>query len=160
MPKSKMEEEICIDISIIEKKADENHRIYQELKRKILSIPEGEFDSIVHPLAEKISEKINCTQCGNCCKQLNPPVREDEIERLSEKKKCSKHEFSSQFLHRNENQSYYFFKKKPCIFLDETRCSVYENRPDSCADYPHLISSGQKFRFGRTIEQAGICPIA
>ena len=81
------------------------------------------------------------------------------MNKLAEKKGCSSREFATQFLHQNPKQDYFFLKQKPCIFLAESRCTIYESRPDSCADYPHLQSPGQKFRFGRTIEQAGTCSI-
>lgn len=154
-----MENEIQIDLPFIQTQANENSEKYKALKKKILAIPEKEFDALILPIAERITTQVDCTKCGNCCRQLNPPVREDEILQLAEKKGCSSREFATQFLHQNPKQDYFFLKQKPCIFLAETRCTIYESRPDSCADYPHLQSPGQKFRFGRTIEQAGTCSI-
>ena len=35
-------------------------------------------------------------------------------------------------------------KKQPCQFLNlkDNKCSIYEVRPESCADFPHLTRKG------------------
>jgi hypothetical protein len=33
------------------------------------------LDSIVHELFKQVSEAIDCTACGNCCKKLQPILK-------------------------------------------------------------------------------------
>lgn len=137
----------------------QNQKENKALLKAILSIPETDFDRIFHPLAQTATERIDCTLCGNCCKNLNPPVLPEEVNRLAAKLKMNAGEFSDEFLLQPENRPYFILRKSPCTFLDHTRCSIYSDRPASCADYPHLLSPGQKYRLALTIAQYPVCPI-
>ena len=41
------------------------------------------IDSIVHGLYQEISEEIDCTQCGNCCRELRPLLAKKEVKLLA-----------------------------------------------------------------------------
>ena len=57
-------------------------------------------------------------------------------------KSLSKQNIIRRFSHRHETFTLAQHGNKDCIFLDqETRkCTVYENRPDTCRDNPEKIS--------------------
>ena len=55
---------------VVEKKEDENWEFRSFLKGYDIEI--DELDSIVHRLFEEVSRQIDCTSCGNCCREISP----------------------------------------------------------------------------------------
>jgi len=47
----------------------------------------------------------------------------------------------------------------PCPLLKGNLCSIYEDRPGDCSDYPHLFKPGFVSRTMMTIERTFTCPI-
>lgn len=116
--------------------------------------------SEVQTLAEEISiaveKEIDCTQCGNCCRKLKPGMSNAEACRLSELSEMPSDAFFQQHL-LNEGDHCYM-KNKPCYFLHGNICSIYDERPESCRDYPHLRSGHFKYKRSIWINYA-VCPI-
>jgi len=50
-------------------------------------------------------------------------------------------------------------RTKPCPFLKDNRCSVYEDRPADCSGYPYLYERDFVFRTWAMIERIPTCPI-
>ena len=48
-----------------------------------------------------------------------------------------------------------------CVFLDGNLCSVYEARPSTCVDFPHLVRGAGSLvhRMWQMIDRACYCPI-
>ena len=48
-----------------------------------------------------------------------------------------------------------------CIFLDGNDCTIYEGRPDTCRDFPHLVrgAGSLESRMWQMIDRATYCPI-
>jgi len=139
---------------IEKKKESENWRFRAFLKQQ----DENKIDNIVHRLNKEISEKIDCTKCGNCCKELKPLVTDSEIERLSSHLKISKKIFVNKYIEKDEYGELYF-KNSPCSFLVGTICSVYPNRPEDCKSFPHLHKQDFTSRLFGVLENYSICPI-
>jgi len=130
----------------------------EALSAAVKKTPVKEVDRIVHALAEEIGQMVDCTRCGNCCKVQEPGVSRGEIERLAALRGASEKEFRDEFVaYTSEGAS--FLCHKPCVFLDGTVCSVYSQRPWSCADYPGLSRPNIKWRWKQVMENYGICPI-
>ena len=64
-----------------QKKEDENWEFRSFLKGYDIEVEE--LDSIVHRLFNLVSMEIDCTACGNCCKEVSPTLDQEDIERLS-----------------------------------------------------------------------------
>src|SRR5215217_684717 len=56
-----------------------------------------EIDTIVLPIAELITKNIDCTQCGNCCRHLEPGITDEEAGNLALHKGMSKEIFMRDF---------------------------------------------------------------
>ena len=41
------------------------------------------LDAIVHRLFDRVSMEIDCTACGNRCREVSPTLDQEDIERLS-----------------------------------------------------------------------------
>ncbi len=128
-------------------------------KLSLKTIPTRQIDEMVGQLNNEISDAIDCTACGNCCKQLEPPVDEQEQERLASLKKLDVTSFKEKFIGEEAGTQIQFLKCQPCIFLQANRCGIYEHRPASCADYPHLYQPNFKYRWKSIMANYALCPI-
>jgi len=146
-----------------EKKCDENWHFRSFLKGrdKKIDISIEELNFIVYELFERVSIKIDCTACGNCCRELSPTLKQDDIKRLSQGLEISSEEFTARFLvEKEENLSDKFiFRQKPCPFLKGNLCSHYELRPKECKSFPHFHKKDFVFSLIRVIQNYAICPI-
>ena len=140
-----------------EKKQVENERFRRYLKRH--NFPELKFRRI----AEKIEDEIDCRACANCCKVAETDVTKRDIERLSKYLGLKPQAFVEQYTTASA-----FEQKEPilrrrengCIFLEGNDCSIYEARPDTCRDFPHLIRGAGSFesRMWQMVDRATYCP--
>jgi Fe-S-cluster containining protein len=141
-----------------EKKQVENERFRRYLKRH--NFPELKFRRI----AEKIESEIDCRSCASCCRVAETDVTKRDIDRLSRYLGLKQQEFVEQY-----TTSSAFEQKEPilrrresgCIFLEGNDCSIYEARPDTCRDFPHLIRGAGSFesRMWQMVDRATYCPI-
>ncbi len=139
-------------------KTKEQHTIefFKFLKQSFKS---KEIDAAVHSLNEKVSAAVDCTQCGNCCKNMNAAMDENEMERLASCLSKSKQEFSKNYCTHDEIENVYFIQSLPCVFLTDNKCTVYAQRPASCAEFPHLNRPNFIFRTKATAGNYKYCPI-
>lgn len=141
-----------------EKKVAENEKFRRHMK--VHDFPERRFRGV----ALDFEEKIDCRACGNCCKVAETDVTKRDIERLAKYLRLTPKQFVAQYttasvqeadeviLRRNEHG---------CIFLDGNDCTVYDARPDTCQDFPHLVRGAGSIesRMWQMIDRATYCPI-
>ncbi len=151
--------DVILSLDIIKQKSDANREENKRFKTFLMPIPTQLVDSYVQELNDKIAPAIDCTRCGNCCKVLEPPVTQDEVKRLADLKKLSTAEFQQQYVGQETGTGIHFLKCQPCIFLQSERCTIYNNRPASCADYPHLDQPNIKYRWKSLMNNYAMCPI-
>jgi Fe-S-cluster containining protein len=76
---------------------------------------------------------INCNDCKPvCCKRGYILLLHDEFLRL----KCIDPNIET------DDFQYLHFMNTPCKFLRDDKCSIYDDRPDSCRIYPFHIEYG------------------
>ena len=125
-------------------------------KKFLRGISSKEADERIHRLSETVSAQIDCLACANCCKKLEPGLEAAEIETLATLKQQAIDEFKQHYVAYDGEALY--LKTKPCTFLEDCSCTIYENRPAACFGYPHLNQPDMKFR--RTLwENYSVCPI-
>jgi len=146
-----------LDLSKIEHlgklREDENYRFRSYLKGK----SGRKIDAIVHRLNKEISERIDCTACGNCCKHLCPAISKEDLKNLSSGLGMEPAKIVEKYTETIEGEL--SFKLLPCAFLKENKCSIYEHRPESCSSYPHLHKKDFIHRLWTVIDNYSICPI-
>ena len=141
-----------------EEKEDENWDFRSFLKMGRIS--SRRVDSIVHRLYEEISSQIDCKACANCCKDAQPVLDQEDIERLSTGLGISIAQFRDQYLVKDEEEARkYRFSKTPCPFLKDNACSCHAHRPADCISYPHLHKKDFTSRTIDVIGNCSICPI-
>ncbi|MES2778489.1 MAG: YkgJ family cysteine cluster protein [Bacteroidota bacterium] len=125
-------------------------------KKFLRGVASNEVDERIHRLSETVSAQVDCLQCANCCKKLEPGLEANEIETLATLKQQAIELFKQEYVAYDGEALY--LKTKPCMFLNDCSCTIYEHRPAACAGYPHLNQTDMKFR--RTLwENYSICPI-
>jgi Fe-S-cluster containining protein len=115
-------------------------------------------------LASEVQRHIDCTACANCCRQSLVPVNEREIEtiawHLGTAPEAVRRLYtipdpdapSSRIL-RNSRGG--------CVFLDGNLCMIYEARPKTCRNFPHIAAGTHSLggRHSSLARWAALCPI-
>lgn len=104
--------------------------------------PEMEHNlDIAYDICMSYREKFPCEMCGRCCHQTHIVVRPEEIDRISGASGIPLYEFMTQYLVKMDDGRFLFKKTKPCAFLGkDNRCTIWENRPQICDDFPYAVS--------------------
>ena len=139
-----------------QQKEKENLRFRRYLKDHDYS------DRRLRRLGEQIQEQIDCTQCANCCRVGEAGINDRDIEKLAKFIGVSLAEFRRDYTARSQDGEL-ILKRTPsgCVFLKDNLCTVYEARPRSCANYPHLVRGDGSIdsRMWQMADRAAICPI-
>jgi hypothetical protein len=110
-------------------------------------------------LNDEAFEKIDCLQCGNCCRNYSPRFKTTDIKRISKHLKMKEGTFIETYLQLDEDGDY-VAKTAPCPFLgSDNYCSIYEERPGDCARYPYTHEDVLLKRPQLTIKNSTVCPI-
>lgn len=154
----KIETDLKYIAKIAKQKDDENWEFRSFLKAH--DMDDAELDAIVRRLNEQITAQIDCTECGNCCKQSRPTLDTDDVTRFAIGLEMSVEEFQAKHLRPDEDEAgNYEFTGLPCQFLAHNLCTNYEYRPESCMSFPHLHKDGFRRRLFGMMLNYEICPI-
>ena len=115
------------------------------------------LDSVVRKLFEQVSEAIDCTACGNCCKEIKPILKKKDIIKLSKSLNIPPDQFVTKYVDKDEDGNN-ILNQLPCPFLKK-KCIQYASRPVNCASYPHLHKKDFVFRLIGVVNNYSICPI-
>ncbi len=116
------------------------------------------LDSIVRRLFRQVSEAIDCTSCGNCCKETQPILNNNDINKLSKSLHITPDQFITRYVNKDEDGDSRL-NKLPCPFLKNNKCIQYDSRPAACRSYPHLHKKDFTFRLIGVVNNYSICPI-
>ncbi len=129
-----------------------------EILKKIKKRPPAKLDLMVKKIHEDVFEQIDCTSCGDCCREIGPRINQYDLMRLATNSGLSPSQFVEKYLRIDEDKDY-VFKSMPCPFLeDDNHCFVYDERPMACRDYPHTDSRRFVQRIDLSIKNAQVCP--
>lgn len=102
---------------------------------------------------------FDCLACARCCRGLGPRVEPADVLRLGRSLGCGPDRFQKQYLRQDEDGDL-VFQAMPCPFLGADHyCTVYENRPRACAEYPHTDQRGFLARYALHLKNSRLCPI-
>ena len=115
-------------------------------------------------LASEVQKQVDCTGCANCCRHSTVPVTYSDIDRIAahldvppevaaRRYTVSDPDARSSRILKNSGDA--------CIFLDGNLCMIYEARPKTCRDFPHVAIGmhslgSRQSSHGRW---AALCPI-
>lgn len=135
-------------------KARENKKFLEQIRKK----DPRKIDQHFHRLHDEVFEEINCLTCANCCKTTSPIFYQNDIERLSKALRMKPGDFIEKYL-RVDGDNDFVLKSAPCPFLGEDNyCSVYEDRPKACREYPHTNRRKMVQITDLTYKNTLVCP--
>jgi uncharacterized protein len=143
-----------------EAKADENFAFRDFLKHRT-RLSSEEVDNLVFEITESVWKRIDCTACGNCCREVSPTLGQEDVDRLAGHLGISGPELVSKYLKPTESgeDNPWVMRERTCPFLKDNRCTVYEYRPANCRDYPYLHKPDFTARTLSMIGRISECPI-
>ena len=140
-----------------EKKREENGRFRVHLKTHDYN--EKRFRRI----GEEIEDQIDCTVCANCCRVATVEVSDRDIDRLARFLKIKRQKFIDEYTVVNEEEGTIDLRRTAtgCVFLSGNECTIYEERPDICRNFPHVVRGEGRIttRMWQFIDRACYCPI-
>ena len=138
-----------------EKQREENQRLRAWMKRH--NFVERRFKAI----AQEVEDSTDCTQCANCCRVATTQVSERDAENLARHLRIKLADFLRNYTEETEEGRILKRDENGCIFLAGNLCSVYEVRPGTCANFPHLVKGNGSLlsRMWHMADRAVYCPI-
>ncbi len=110
-------------------------------------------------LHEEAFEKVDCLQCGNCCKSYSPRFKTPDIKRIARYLKMKEGDFINTYLYVDKEGDY-VLRSAPCPFLGAGNyCSIYEARPSDCSRFPYTDEDVLLKRQALTLKNSSFCPI-
>ena len=123
----------------------------KKVKPKVLDLQFEEYHD------EAFSE-IDCLDCANCCKTTSPIFLNTDIDRLAKSFRMKSSAFMEEYLHRDEEGDY-VLNFAPCPFLGtDNKCSVYEDRPKACREFPHTNRKNMHGILELSLKNTLVCP--
>jgi uncharacterized protein len=135
-------------------KESENLQFMEGLKQ----MNSEEVDAAVQQLNQQIEPKIDCTQCGNCCKSLMVNITSEEANRAAEHLQMAREDFDKRFVEKGSHELM-IINSIPCHFLKGTSCSIYEVRFAGCREFPALHLPHFNKRLFTVMMHYDRCPI-
>jgi Fe-S-cluster containining protein len=131
---------------------------YTKLIKKAKKANVRTLDQTFHQLHETVFRKVDCLACANCCKTTSPIFRDVDIKRLSKRVRMSESKFISTYL-KIDSDNDYVLQQSPCAFLGaDNYCSIYEDRPLACREYPHTDRKNMYQILDLTRKNMEVCP--
>ena len=139
--------------------AKSRHKATKQFFKTLKKVKSGELDRLFEINHIRFSNEIDCLQCGNCCRETGPLLKDRDINRLSKSLRMKSNQFIETYLQTDEEGDL-IFKELPCPFIDDNNyCIVYEDRPSACREYPHTDRRNIRKYLKPTLENYRRCPI-
>lgn len=107
---------------------------------------------------EEEFSRTECLSCANCCKTTGPLFTQKDIERIAKLFRMKPGDFINTYLRLDEDNDY-VLQTVPCPFLGaDNYCSIYENRPKACREYPHTDRKDFHKISSITMKNTAVCP--
>jgi len=152
-----VETNLGIIAKLAPKRWAENWQFRDYLRAKV---DPAQIDAVAIRLSREVSAAIDCRECGNCCRSIQPGLEVEDIAAVAEAVGLSNKSFDEQFLMNDpEGAEVKVFNCLPCPMLEGNLCKVYAFRPRDCREYPHLDKSDFLGNAIAVIENYRICPI-
>ena len=146
-----------LDLSKIEELGKLRKQENQQFKSFLRGKNARKITLAVHKLNAEIAPKIDCTTCGNCCRNLSPCLNKEDLRNLAAGLDLQPEEVIEKYTETDANGL--SLKHLPCIFLKDNKCSIYQHRPSQCASFPHLEQEDITSRLRNILDNYSICPI-
>lgn len=114
-------------------------------------------------LASEVQRETDCTACANCCRQSIVTVNKQEMERIASHLATTADEVSRLYTDSDPDSPALrtLRNARGCVFLDGNLCMIYDARPKTCREFPHIAIGIQSLggRPSSHARWAPLCPI-
>ncbi len=138
-----------------QKNARQNQKNYKRwlassaAKKSIKKLPEVDAE---------VFSVIDCLDCAGCCKNISPRFKTPDVKRIAKSLGMKESRFIETYLKVDEDGDF-VVQSSPCPFLGQDNyCSIYEDRPRDCRNYPYTDSDQFIKRPQTTLSNTTICP--
>ncbi len=147
-----------MDLTEFNKKAQALKKENQTFFKRLANRTPKNLDALFHATHNEVFAKTDCLSCANCCKTTSPIFYQRDIERAAKALKLKPGDFLQKYLEMDEEGDF-VLKQAPCPFLDrENYCSIYEDRPTACREYPHTNRKKMQQILTLTYRNTLVCP--
>jgi len=146
-----------INLKEIKNIAIKNETRNKLLFNALLNLDNETIDFLFHSNSSLIEKEIDCKLCGNCCSEIPTSFSETESIYLSKQFGLSKEIFLKTKTIPQADE--FIFNTLPCPFLIDKKCTIYENRPLTCQQYPNLKHTTMKNFLIGAFNNYHECPI-
>ncbi|HEU0119297.1 MAG TPA: YkgJ family cysteine cluster protein [Bryobacteraceae bacterium] len=139
-----------------EQKLEENKRLRQHMSRHTY------VERKLKAVAQKVEAAVDCQQCANCCRTATARLVDRDIDKVAKAAGMKRDRFLRDCTEMTEDEGRILKRDaNGCIFLNGNDCLVYEGRPASCEDFPHLVRGPGSLMHRMWVmpERATYCPI-
>jgi Fe-S-cluster containining protein len=128
------------------------------LVKRLSATDSRKLDKRVHAIHEAVFEKINCLDCAYCCRSLGPRITDADVRRIADSLRIKPSGLVERYLVVDEEGDY-IFRSMPCPFLgSDNYCSIYDDRPRACREYPHTDRRRVYQVMALMLKNSAICP--
>ncbi len=146
--------------ALLEKSRSKHTEIMRKMRHLSRMNKKG-FDGIVHGFHEEVFSEIDCKKCGECCRNLGPVFRNSDIKQICATIGMDNAAFMDSCLEQDPDGVGFILKKLPCPFQNQDNtCSIYEERPLSCSNFPHTQSVNIQRKLVGLALDSQFCPAA
>lgn len=121
-------------------------------------------DTPFQVLASEVQRHVDCTACANCCRHSEVPVNKSEIESIAwhvgTTPEAVAHFYTVPDPEAPASRTL-LNSGEGCVFLDGKLCMIYEARPKTCRNFPHVavLTHSLGSRPSSLAHWAALCPI-
>lgn len=139
-------------------KAEENLAFRRYLSAR--HYPDKPFQILAH----EVQQHIDCTNCANCCRHSVVSVNKPEIENIARHLGATPEAAARLYTVPDPDapaSRTLLNSGEGCVFLDGNLCMIYEARPKTCRDFPHVAIGTHSLgsRPSSLARWAALCPI-
>jgi uncharacterized protein len=114
-------------------------------------------------LASDVQQQIDCTNCANCCRHSVVSVNKLEIENIARHLGMTPEAVARLYTVPDSdapNSRTLLNSREGCVFLDSNLCMIYDARPRTCRDFPHVAIGTHSLasRPSSLARWAALCP--
>ena len=139
-------------------KAKLNYQVNKTFFKTLAKRKPSDLDKMVEEFHNEVFDEIDCLECAKCCSGLGPRLTDNDIARLAKATRMKPAKLTETYLRIDEDKDF-VFSSMPCPFLgSDNYCSVYDDRPKACREYPHIDRKRFYQLLDLTLKNTTVCP--
>jgi Fe-S-cluster containining protein len=147
-----------MNLDTFRKRADDKKTEHRKFLLGLKKKDAREVDAAFHEMHDEVFAEIDCLTCANCCKTTSPIFYQADIERAAKAVRLKPGDFIEKYLRIDEDKDY-VLQSAPCPFLGpDNYCSIYNDRPKACREYPHTDRKKMVQIMELTAKNTQVCP--